>query len=345
MSSGRRMRLTASLFALTLMSLGLLAPQPSRAQTPGIYISAGDSIAAGIGASLPRERGNGALVAGWLEALTGATVPFENLAVPGETAASFISGGQLQRLRDTVTRANTAEIPVLAVTLSLGGNELLGLEADGLADRQAGLDDFRRRYDEAVAAIREAVGDDTPIIVLTYYNLTGGDPGIQFSDAWWIEQFNETIRSVAATHAASLADLPDRFAGRIDQLTHYPFDVHPSNAGHAEIARAIWSSIALDTESPTVTIESNLDATRSTPTVRFMVADNVGVRAVTIESEEVAFHGPFETAAGEYAVLLDVEAGETTEVALTIEISDDAGNVTTEDVTVRFAEASGGETP
>jgi lysophospholipase L1-like esterase len=338
------MRFAASVLAVTLMSLGLLAPQPSRAQTPGVYITAGDSIAAGIGASLPREHGNGALVHGWLEALTGATVPFENLAIPGETAASFIDGGQLQRLRETVTRANEAQLPILAVTISLGGNELLGLEANGLADRKAGLDDFRQRYNEAVAAIRTAVGDETPIVVLTYYNLTGGDSTIQLSDAWWIEQFNDVIRSVAQTHNAGVADLPDRFTGRIDELTHYPFDVHPSNTGHAEIARAVWSTLALDTEPPIITIDSDLEVTRSTPTVRFTVADNVGVRSVTAQSDGVAFHGPFETAPNEYAMLLDVEVGEATEVALTLEISDDAGNVTIESVSVRFADVGEGET-
>jgi hypothetical protein len=138
--------------------------------------------------------------------------------------------------------------------------------------------------------------------------------------------------------------LPDSFAGRIDELTHHPFDVHPSNAGHAEIARAIWSTLALDTDPPIVTIDSNLAVTRSTPTVRFTVADNVGVRSVTSWSDGVTLHGPFETASNEYAILLDVEERDATEVALTVEISDDAGNVTTEDVIVRLAEAGEGET-
>jgi len=332
------------LAVIATVSVGVLA-QPSQAQSPGLYISAGDSIAAGIGSSLPRERGNGALVTDWLATLTGQTVPFENLAVPGETAATFIENGQLQQLRETVERANAAGTPILAVSVSLGGNELLALEARGLSDRQAGLDNFRNRYGEAIAAIRDTVGPDTTIVVLTYYSLTGGDETLQFSDAWWIAQFNEAIRTVATGHGARVAETADPFVGRIQDFTHYPFDVHPTNAGHMEIARSIWQALGLDTDSPVLTVTSELVADRATPTIRFTVSDHVGVRSVSVTSDDAQVYGPYEVANGEYAVLLDAGAADAKEVALAIEISDDAGNVTSDVVNVQFADANRGETP
>src|SRR5687768_10751202 len=108
MSASWRGPIIVSLAIVALMSLNLQVSRPSLAQSPGIYIALGDSIAAGIGSSLPRERGNAAIVADWLAKLTGETVPFENLAVPGETAASFIESGQFQRFQDTVARSEAA---------------------------------------------------------------------------------------------------------------------------------------------------------------------------------------------------------------------------------------------
>lgn len=325
------------------MSFNLQAPRPSLAQSPGIYISLGDSIAAGIGSSLPRERGNAAIVAGWLARLTGETVPFENLAVPGETAASFIEGGQLQRLRDVVARSKASGIPVAAVTLSLGGNEMFALDTTGLSDRQAGLDAFSDQYAGAVASVRAEIGPDTPLVVMTYYDLTEGDPTIAFSDSWWIEQFNAVIRRVAGEQRAEIADVTSRFVGNIAAYTHFPFDVHPSNAGHLAIARSIWGTLAFDQEPPAVSVTSPVEATRSTPTVLFSVQDNVGVSTVTAGSDDVSVSGPFEIEDGDYAVLLDLGATELDEVALTIEIGDDAGNVTREVVTVRVAVGNRGE--
>jgi lysophospholipase L1-like esterase len=341
----RRWRVPAvTVIALVaLMSLSVHASRPSLAQTPGIYVALGDSVAAGIGSSLPRERGNAAIVAGWLARLTGETVPFENLGVPGETAATFIEGGQLQRFQDLVTRSEASGIQIAAVTLSLGGNEMLSLDATGLSDRQAGLDAFRDQYANAVASVRAEIGPDTPLVVSTYYDLTEGDPEIEFSDSWWIEQFNTVIRDVAEEHDARVADLTAPFANRIDELTHFPFDVHPSNEGHAAIARTIWETLALDTEPPSITVTSPLEATRSTPTVSFTVEDNVGVSTVTTVSDDVSVMGPFEVADGQYAILLDIGTTDLDEVALTIEISDDAGNTTSEAVTVQAADGSRGE--
>ncbi len=147
---------------VALVSTTFQVPQPSLAQSSGVYIALGDSIAAGIGSSLPRERGNAPVVADWLARLSGEAGPFENLSVTGETAATFIDGGQLQRFRETVARSEAAGVPIAAVSLALGGNELLTLDQAEVSDRQAGLDDFSNRYAEAVAAVRDEIGPETP---------------------------------------------------------------------------------------------------------------------------------------------------------------------------------------
>ncbi|MEX2315184.1 MAG: SGNH/GDSL hydrolase family protein, partial [Thermomicrobiales bacterium] len=108
-----------------MLAVGLQAPRSTQAATPGVYIALGDSIAAGIGSSLPRTRGNAAIIAQWMERLSGESVPLENLATPGETATSFIDGGQIERLRDIVARSRAASVPIAAVTVALGGNEML----------------------------------------------------------------------------------------------------------------------------------------------------------------------------------------------------------------------------
>ena len=335
--------LSISLTLVAMMSLSLHAPRPLSAATPGIYVALGDSIAAGVGSSLPRSRGNAAIVAEWLARLTGETVPHENLAVPGETAVTFIDAGQLERFRDTVARSAAAGVPIAAVTLSLGGNELLALDASGLSDRQAGLDEFSIRYADALQAVRAEIGPETPLVVTTYYDLTAGDETIQFSDAWWIEQFNSVIRRVAEEQGALVADLAGQFAGRIGDFTHYPFDVHPTNLGHLAIARAIWATLGLDDRPPSIDATTNIEAIRSTPTIRFSVDDNVGVSSVTAYGDNVSVSGPFETGDNEYVTLLDLQASDREEVALTIEIGDDAGNVTRQVVTVWSAVGNRGE--
>ncbi|HEX5165480.1 MAG TPA: SGNH/GDSL hydrolase family protein [Thermomicrobiales bacterium] len=317
--------------------IGLLSPLSSAAQTPGAYIVLGDSIAAGIGSSLPRSRGNAAIVTGWLEQLSGSDVPLDNLAVPGETATSFIDGGQLQRFRDSVARTKASGVPIAAVSVSLGGNELLGLDSTGLSNRQSGLDVFRARYGEALGAIRDEIGPDTPLVVTTVYDLTGGDPTIQYSDSWWIEQFNSVIRQAAESEQALVADVAGQFSGRISELTHYPFDVHPSNAGHRVIAQTIWTELAFDTTPPAVTTPASVTVTRPTPTIHFSVADNVAVASVRVTGDDGSFAGPFQTADNEYVILLDFGSSNVEKVALTLEISDDGGNLTRQVITVQRA--------
>jgi lysophospholipase L1-like esterase len=312
------------------------------AEGAGVYIASGDSVAAGIGASLPRTRGYPALVADWLQASGDGAIILENLAVPGETTASFQSDGQLDRLISVIATASEADIPIVGVSVTLGGNEMLRLRSEGLSDRQEGLERFRADYETVLGIIRETAGPAVPIIVTTYYELTEGDGEAEFSDAWWVRQFNMAIRDAADSANAIVADIETEFAGQVLRYTHYPFDVHPTNAGHSAIARIVASSMSTDLNPPTIDVVSSAVATRQTPTLRFHVHDDSGVASVQVTSDDVVIHGPFSMGNGEYIALLQPDRTAPDTAALTITSSDVLGRRVTVEVTITYMLNEGG---
>lgn len=320
-------RLGVALALVALMVVALRAPATTQQATPGLYIALGDSIAAGIGASLPAERGYPALVQAFLAHHAGATVPYENLAVPGETAETFLTAGQAERFTASVERARANGLPIAAVTVTLGGNELLNLRDSGVTDRQAGLDAFTSAYDAALALVRQTVGPEVPVVVTTYYDLTDGDPALQGTDAWWIERFNGVIRDTASRHGAAVADVAPAFAGRIVELTLAPVDVHPSNAGHAAIARLVWQALAFDTTPPAIDAPTTLEASRETPTLAFAASDASGTVEVGLEAEQAAFSAPLLVGENRYVSLIDLAGLSGDTYRVDIVATDAAGNV------------------
>jgi acyl-CoA thioesterase I len=338
MNGCRAVRLPARRLVVALivvMLLGGIVPNTSGAQAGGLYIALGDSVAAGIGSSLPRIRSYPAVVARLSDDVEGGAVIVENLAVPGETAATFRSNGQLQRLRDVVGAAGENGVPVDLVTVTLGGNEMLAVRNAGPVERQASLDAFTIEFPAALADIREAVGPAAQLVVTTYYDLSEGDASIAQSDAWWIAQFNAVIAETAAAHGARVVEVGEVFRGNIRTYTYHPFDVHPTNAGHRAIAQAIWATLERDTDAPVVDVLSPLSVTRATPTIRFSLSDGGPGTSVTVEATGARMIGPFELGNGTHAVLLDFVASG--DAHLTIVARDEAGNTTAERVTVSYA--------
>lgn len=323
-----------------LLALVLPAPVVRQAQPAGpsgLYIALGDSIAAGTGSSLPRERGYPAILRSWMKDLNDAAVPMVNLARPGETAATFVSDDQVDELRAEVDLARDAGLPLTAVTVSLGGNEILQVADSGISDRGVALDEFRTNLESAIAKVRSTVGPDVPIALTNYYDPTNGDAAIQFSDSWWIAQFNTVIAEVAGAHGCLVADVAATFAGNIDEFTLHPADVHPTNQGYLAIARQVWTSLNFDGEAPDVQVRAPDQATRTTPTLQFNVSDNVGVADIVVYiGDEMTFE-PVELLNGGWVALLDLSGieGETVEVGIVA--SDDAGNVTTVTHTIALA--------
>jgi len=318
-----------ALLAIGALGVGLPHGRVAAA-SPGLYIALGDSVAAGIGSSLPRTRSYPAIVDARLQRWEGATVTLANLAQPGETAASFRGEGQLAKLRDQAALAAAGGAPIVAVTVTLGGNEILEAQGQGLADRQTALATFQNEYDAALSDIREAVGDGPPIVVTNYYDPTGGDSALQYSDSWWIAQFNSAIAMVASAHGAALADVQPGFAALGPAADRYPVDVHPTNAGHAAIADAVWKALGLDTSPPTMSVVGSLNATTRMPTLRIKVDDPGDVAGIMVTSSDAATYPLIPAPAADgpdvWVGLIDATGIVGDTFSVTIDATDAAGN-------------------
>lgn len=218
------------------------------APTTIAYVALGDSIAVGIGAAEPTEQGYTALLAGHLDDQFGLPVRRVNLAVPGETTSSMLSGDQLDRALRAITSAQRTGVRIGAVTLTIGANDLLRAGTSH-PSREAALTTVREnvrtilhRIDDALATSFEA---PMPALVVTgYYDPTESSPNEQGSDAWWLTRLDDTLSLVAHEAGARWVDVAEAFDGRTSELTWYPRDIHPNEAGHAVIAEAIWSILA-----------------------------------------------------------------------------------------------------
>jgi lysophospholipase L1-like esterase len=338
-----RRALLAGAAAALLAGLPIAGLPPASAAPEQVYLALGDSIAAGLLTSLPSVRGFPWLVRNLVQksntaAGQPATVTLDDLAVPGETTASFLNGGQLPRAREAIASATASGSVLRVVTLTLGGNDLLNLSGASQAAKQAGLAQFKTNYPEALGAIKAALGSQKPdIVVTTYYDLSEGDPTQQGADAWWVDQFDQVIRQTAAADGAKVADLETAFRGHIAQWTWYPADVHPNNAGHREIAKLVWQALGYDHQPPAVTIERPSAGTqdRRILTVRVKATDDIGVTGVQLLADgKVAGDLLYVPSQGAYLGVWNGSSAPSTSATLTVQASDLAGHQTTASVTV-----------
>jgi lysophospholipase L1-like esterase len=205
----------------------------------GLYVSLGDSIAAGVGASDPEASGFAPVLAD----IEG--VELRNLAQAGALSTDVLEH-QVPEFQ-----ALAAEREIAFVTISAGGNDL-GLlvgQADCLEDPlpascplAPGLFQVAARLDQTLLAIRNADAD-APVVVLEYPNFFSGtahpfeDPAERV-----LPLLNAVIRRVAGQHeGVVVAETFEAFAGRGGDYTHlrdeHP-DPHPNDAGHRLIAQA-----------------------------------------------------------------------------------------------------------
>lgn len=352
----RRSALPPVLLAILLLIAGIgparaaLAPAtpPSPVRTPGaVYLALGDSVAAGVGASLPSARGYPAIIAGYLNRVAGHHVDLVNLSVPGETTTSFVNGGQLDRALGVIRNARAAGQRVSPITLTLGGNDLLDAPA-GAAARARALQTAATNLQSILTRLRQAAGagagaGDVEILVTNYYDPTGTDPNRPDSDAWWLAQLNAAIRQATDRANARLVDVAARFQGHTADWTWYPADIHPNNAGYEQIADLVWQATGYDRTPPSVRIERPAPGrlARPIPTIAVAASDNVGVAGVSLQIDGKP--GPellYLSALGAYATLWDTRGlapGPHTIVAIA---TDAAGNVGTARLTVTVVPAS-----
>ena len=225
---------TIRVLLLAMVALGASAEPASAAPPqPALYLALGDSVAAGIGAQPPSE-GYVPVLYGTLAAARhcghgqaiGCGIELTNLAVPGATTSSLISG-QLPKAEALLRERNHNQLPiddVRLITLDIGGNDLFGpittactdaASPTCLATIQSQLQQAAANYDIILSRLRAAAGPDTVIAVMTYYNplpacdraslaplanivLEGGGPVPM--------GLNDIIRSAAAAHDAVAAE-------------------------------------------------------------------------------------------------------------------------------------------
>jgi len=325
------MRSLAVGLLVALLPVG--ASRESQTSPPGnVHLALGDSLAAGIGASDPGARGYAALVTGYLSAQTEQNAALINLAVPGETTASFLAGGQLDGAEAAIADARAAGRRLDPITLSLGANDLLAAPAthDDRERALAGVAENLRRVLAALVAATEPDDRAPRILVLAPYDPTGTDPALPNTDAWWTARLEAAIAAETAAVGATLVPLDPVVRGREADLTHRPADIHPTNAGHAAIAAAVWTASGFDPDPPSVRFDRPDPGalSRRTPTIAAIVADPAGIAAVTWSVDgDLQGPLPFVPALGAHATVWDTRSLPHGLHTLEIRATDLAGNV------------------
>ena len=237
--------------------------------TPDSYLALGDSVAAGQGASGPDRLGYVGLFRRFFRADHREKEGFANLAVPGESSATFL-GNQMARALETIHDPDTN---IQVVTLTLGANDFLppiitepcasdpGDAACQLAVATA-LTTFAGSYLAILAQLDIALAQDPGegrILVTTYYNpfdgtgdpregpveavLLGSDGAVDcaanLGDPIKVG-LNDIITCVGGLMGAEIVDIYPLFNDAAPALTHIAEgDIHPNNGGHQAIADAV----------------------------------------------------------------------------------------------------------
>lgn len=202
-------------------------------EPPLTYVSLGDSLAVGVGSSDPQERGYAPIYRDILAEETGRDVHLVQLGVSGETSESFSNGADPQLAR---AQAALRENPGAVVTLSLGGNDLLRVANGTDAQREAALARYAENLDRILRALGDASDPEPRVTVLALYNPAPGS----FTDEW-AGRLNGVVRAVAERNGASVAAGDEAFRGHEAEYARharYPWDIHPTDGGHAALARA-----------------------------------------------------------------------------------------------------------
>ena len=168
---------------------------------------------------------------------------------------------------------------VRLVTVVLGANDLrsCSLDAELRSCVQAAVPETTAAIDALLGQIRERVGSDVPIVGLTYPAFWTGEP-VRRPDSEvarvvadeTVDMFrtilNPALRAVYAKHDATFVDVTEEFgayaspratvespdfgtiparAEDVCALTYYCAlgDIHPTSAGHTEIARIVQDAL------------------------------------------------------------------------------------------------------
>lgn len=233
-----------------------------------LYIALGDSLSAGVGATVYTEQGFVPLIH---EAL-GPKFALLNLGIAGDTSTQMIEEGTLDRAISEIRQRNgddEAGNDVELVTLEIGGNDLLDIFFDlvlpgrcpnvtlGLerpecvnALRNA-LDAYEPNLDLILDRLHEA-DTDLNIFLMTLYNpWSGGDPALSGlaelaleGDAAtpFLEGLQDIIRRQAEANDVPLVEVYPLFVGKAKELIASD-KIHPNDAGYRVMADAVLAEM------------------------------------------------------------------------------------------------------
>jgi hypothetical protein len=210
------------------------------------YTALGNSIAAGIGASFvvdpPKRYGYVYYFRDFLATIF-PCVNLTNRATPAFTSTLLLQ--QLQT--DAVTREAVKKADL--ITISSGGadlfNCLLHPTPNCLPNAVA---TFAQNWPLIMKEIRKSIRSHAEIFVMTVYNpFKGNDPNFNTAELF-IQQINNVIKTnrfkfhykVVDVHMDFLGQFTNTTQWKVCKWTHFcelPPDVHPTDAGHLEIAR------------------------------------------------------------------------------------------------------------
>ena len=265
----RRIRLV---IVVAWLAAALAIGSPVAAASPStIYVSAGDSLAWGDGASIPSETGYTALLADYFAGIPhGGAKGWTNLAVRGETSESFLAGQVNAAFAAIADPATDTRV----VTLSLGGNDvgaLLNDPSDACVQNPftevcqglvaAALQGAAQRYPVVLGSIAAALASDpdgATVYVMTVYNPFGGlgapyenaIDGVLLGNDLRIDcaatdpmafGLNDIIACTAMAFRMTVVDAYPVIGDDALALTHIgegTFDTHPTDEGHALLAKA-----------------------------------------------------------------------------------------------------------
>jgi lysophospholipase L1-like esterase len=238
---------TRYLLLLFVLAWGLTAcggdgATSSETATSEVYLSLGDSVAAGNGASDPASTSFAAIVAEQEQ------LDLVNLAFAGATTNNVIEK-QLPQITNAI-----GERPVTLITLSAGGNDLAGLIPNATCQEdplpppcplEETLSAVADRYRTILTFVRNAY-PAADIVVLAYPNFFSGTGHVFEAPASRVlPRLGATLREVVLQYERVGVAAPS-FEGQGGELTHVldaRFDPHPNDAGHRVIAEAIVAAV------------------------------------------------------------------------------------------------------
>ncbi|EJR45789.1 hypothetical protein IIM_04975 [Bacillus cereus VD107] len=212
------------------------------------YTALGNSIAFGVGASFSvndvKKHGYGYVY--YFRDFLATIFPCVNLinfATPGFTSSDLLH--QLQT--DPVTREAVKKADL--ITISSGGADLFNCFLHPTPSCLPNtVDTFSKNWPLIMKEIRKSIQSHAEIFVMTVYNpFKGNDPNFNTAE-FFIQQINNVIKTncfkfhykVVDVHADFLGQFTNTTQWKVCTWTHFcevPPDVHPTDAGHLEIAR------------------------------------------------------------------------------------------------------------